>query len=338
MANYNLPGQTLGIIGNTGITNELARAAKKSGYKVRVYPNQASLMELAEKSDLLLFESALVDTDLLKKIKNYIEIPQLADVLTVAQDRYIQKAFLENLNINVLPYTTITSIADIEQSIAGIGFPCILKTIRLEEVGLDNVILYSREDYPKAQKLLETGACILESWITLDKELAVSFVIGKNGQIEAFPVTETFYQSQHLRGVSAPAKIDKEIEQAVLEMGHSIAKAMATTGLLTIEFFLTAIGNLYIKQVIVGPHRLLDYTLNATNISQYDAFVKAVCGLPLPKVIITQAMTNYSFKADQKAELFYQLKVQPNWYLHMNDDHCFINTSDQDWQALNELL
>lgn len=340
MASINLPGQTIGILGNSKLSERLKIAAREHGYKVAVFSNRKTenLFDFAKKANLLIFESDVDEIDDLQALQEYIEIPQLSASLSVTQDRLIEKVFLESLNINVVPYAMITSIADLKAEISSIGYPSILKPIRVEKNQLRNVMLYSEEDFSKAEALLSTGACILDAWVPFDKELTLSFVSGKNGQLEPFPISETFYQRQFLQGAVTPARISEEMTEALQGIGRTISQAMNLSGIISIEFLVTAVGTVYVKKITTGVHRMLDYTMDATNISQYELFIRAVCGLPLPEVKMIQPVTSYLVDWEEQAPLISQLAFQPNWYLRATETGWLVNAMGDDWSAISDLL
>lgn len=83
---------------------------------------------------------------------------------------------------------------------------------------------------------------------------------------------------------------------------------------------------------------MLDYTLDATNISQYELFIRAVCGLPLPQVKMMQPVTSYLVKQDEQEQLMSQLSFQPDWYLRATDTGWLVNAMGDDWSGLTDLL
>lgn len=340
MASINFPGQTIGILGESKLSERLRIAARERGYKVAVFSNRKTenLFDFANKANLLIFESDVDETDQLQALQKYIEIPQLSASLSVTQDRLIEKVFLESLNINVVPYSIITSFEDLKVELGSIGYPCVLKPIRVEKEQLSNVMLYSEEDFSKATGLLSTGACILDAWIPFDKELTISFVSGKNGQLEPLPISEAFYQRQILQGAVTPARISDEMAEALEEIGRTISEAMNLSGIITIEFLVTAVGTIYVKKITTGVHSMLDYTLDATNINQYELFIRAVCGLPLPEVKMIQPVTSYLVEWEEQAQLMSQLSFQPNWYLRSTETGWLVNAMGDDWSAISDLL
>ena len=63
-------------------------------------------------------------------MQRFTRVPQGSDTLEITQDRLLERAFFEQLNINVAPYATIVSLDDVYQAVSSIGYPCILKPIQ----------------------------------------------------------------------------------------------------------------------------------------------------------------------------------------------------------------
>lgn len=339
MAKTILPGQTIGVIGGGVNTRLFILEAQKMGYFVGLLTNQGEdpaiqvadwwieesfanmegLLELAEKSDVLVYLTNEIDLDFLASLRPYIEIPQLTETLTVTQDRLIEKVFLESLNINVAPYATITTVADIQEAVQSIGYPCVLKPIRVEVNQIKNIYLYSEEDFDKTTELLETGACILESWIPFEKELAVTLVVDAAQGSMPFPVVETLYQDGKVKRTIAPARIEPVMKDTIIEMGRLIADAMQMTGLLTVELYATSVGAIYVKRVSAQTQSVADFTLDTCTITQYEALVRAICGLPVPSITVEQDSTTYYLSVEKLEEAILVLPNNPEWKLRFHD-------------------
>lgn len=331
-----LPGQTIGIIGGGNAARQLVWAAQKLGYQVGVLTpdsqapavvladwhikggllNEESVRALAERSDLLTFESELVDTDLLSRIRPYVAIPQEPDMVAITQDRVMERIFLESLNIHVPPYATITQIADVEEAVQGIGYPCVLKPIQLEDITRENVLLYSEEDFAKAESLLRGGTCLLEAWIPFAKELAITVAAAAGQSIRTFPISETQVQDGRITDVLTPGSLAEEMREEVQRTAEMAASALSLTGLLTVEFMVTHAGALYVKKLTMRPHITGAYSLDFCNISQYEMHIRALCGLPLPEVQLSQPCATHLLYNENQEEAFLQLFHHPDWRFH----------------------
>lgn len=331
-----LPGQTIGIIGGGNVARQLVWAAQKLGYQAGVLTpdhqapaavladwhikggllNEESVRELSERSEVLAFESELVDTDLLGRLRPYVTVPQDPDMVAITQDRVMERILLESLNIHVPPYATITQIADVEEAVQSIGYPCVLKPIQVEDISRKNLLLYSEEDFAKAEILLEGGTCILEAWIPFEKELAITVGAVEGGSLRSFPISETRVRDGKITDILTPAKLGEEMEEEIRRTAEVVAGALSLSGVLTLEFFVTHAGAIYVKKLTMRPHITCAYSSDFCNISQYEMHVRALCGLPLPQVQLIQPCTTHLLYSENQAEAFLQLFHHPNWRFH----------------------
>ncbi len=63
-------------------------------------------------------------------------------------------------------------------------------------------------------------------------------------------------------------------------MALRLAEALDYVGVLAVEFFVLAGGELLINEIAPRPHNSGHYTLDGTLVSQFDQQVRAMCGLP----------------------------------------------------------
>jgi len=149
------PGSTLGIIGINRNGAALISAAKKAGFNVGVYVDRsqpsvtkmadftivgamndrAKLTQFGEACDAIIYQTPNVDSRVLHFLSQYAVIPQGINALEIVQDRLMERAFLDQVNINIAPYVTVVSLDDVYQSIDSIGYPALLKPIQREELG-----------------------------------------------------------------------------------------------------------------------------------------------------------------------------------------------------------
>ena len=209
----------IGIIGGGEIARMLALSAKKMGYRIGVldpekgcpaaqvadwqiiasFDNQKALMDFAMKCDVVTYECDTIDANSIIRMKKTVSVPQGADLLSITQDRLLEKAYLEASNINLAPYATIVTVEDIKGAIDGIGFPCVLKTISERHNEKDRFVLQSEEDIPKAIYLLKMGTCVLEAWIPFERELSVMVARNQANEVVVFPVSENIHWNSILQ-------------------------------------------------------------------------------------------------------------------------------------------
>ena len=79
----------------------------------------------------------------------------------------------------------------------------------------------------------------------------------------------------------APAEISASIEQKAQEIGKKTAEAFQIVGLLAVELFMTADGEILINEVAPRPHNSGHHTIRANATSQYEQHWRAILDLPL---------------------------------------------------------
>ena len=333
LSNLISPGKMIGIIGGGEIARMMALSAKKMGYRIGVldpvkdspaaqvsdwqmiaqYDNQEALMDLAMKCDVITYEYDNIDADAITKMKKTVSVPQGAELLSITQDRLLEKAYLEASNINLAPYATIVTIEDIKGAIDGIGFPCVLKTISERHNGKDRFVLQSEDDILKAAYLLKRGTCVLEAWIPFERELSVMVVRNQADQVIVFPVTENIHRDRTLHESIVPARVNHYVEEEIERIARTMAEKLELVGVLGIEMFITSSGTLYVNELIPRPHHSGNYSMEACSLSQYDAHIRAICGWPLPEMELLSPAVMTTILAEHEEAAKIQIQLKPNW-------------------------
>lgn len=300
MANWIQPGKTIGIIGGGSVSRLIAISAKKLGYKVGVLDGDSNclarsiadwhiqadlnsekgIVKLTMNSDVVIYETEAVRSNLIRKASRTVPVPQGEELLSISQDRMLQKAFLESVRVNIAPFATIVTVEDIESAVKSIGYPCVLKTNNTDERFKQHYVLYSEDDIEGASQFLARGTCVLEAWIISDKELCIGVIKDFKGAIQLYPLTEMKYEQDEFFQSISPARVNEGIVSETERIAKVIAENIDFAGVMAVEIFSTESGALYVNEIVAHPHRANHYTFNLPQASQYEALVKAVTGWP----------------------------------------------------------
>ncbi len=328
------PGNTIGIIGESPNGIMLAEAAKKMGFKVIAYNsdeaaptmqeadlgvvgslhNKSKLQDFAERCDLVTYESDKVPSDTVELIGQYTQVPQGSEALEITQDRLLERAFLEQMNVNIAPYATIVSLDDIYQAIGSIGYPCVLKPIQKGFGRKRQQIINKQSDIAKCADIIDLGTYVLEAWIPYEKELSV--IIGKefDGKLNFFPIVENLYQDHHLFQSITKSQLDADVQSEVHRIAAEIATQLEYVGILEIAFFLTKSGSLYVKRVVPAPHKAGFVFEKATNISMFEIHLRTLVRMPIPQVRFVQPTVMVAIKNEDLEPLRMQWILKDNWF------------------------
>jgi 5-(carboxyamino)imidazole ribonucleotide synthase len=67
-------------------------------------------------------------------------------------------------------------------------------------------------------------------------------------------------------------------------IARHIAEALNVVGLIAVEMFVAQAGEVLVNELAPRPHNSGHWTIDACVTSQFEQFVRAVCGLPLGSV------------------------------------------------------
>ncbi len=331
-----MPGATIGIVGGGQLGRMMTLSAKKMGFRVGVldptedcptaqvadwhivasYEDVFALEELARRCDVITYEFENVSVDALNAILPLAYVPQGTDLLAITQDRLLEKSFLESNNIVIAPYATIISPTDIQDAIDSIGYPCVLKTTRGGYDGKGQYVLYSTADLAPSMNLLREGTCELEAWIPFEKELSVMIAGNGNGQFTTFPVVENIHRNNILHETIAPARIQPEVAEEAQRIAKVVAQALDLRGVLAIEMFLTKSGGLYVNELAPRPHNSGHYSIEACNLSQFDAHIRGICGWPLGEARLLTDAVMINVLGEELTDTYDLIAMKPDWQFH----------------------
>ena len=252
------------------------------------FTDYESIAKLAEKVDILTVEIEHVDVDALKMIQlkfPSIEIYPLPDTIKLIQDKYLQKEHLIQHGIAVtdsqaIAENTTDNLLKIGQAY---GYPYMLKSRTLAYDGRGNFVVKDESYVEKALKFLADRPLYAEKWCPFSKELAVMVVRSIEGEVFSYPTVETIHQNNICHLVYAPARINDTLAEKASILAQNAVKSFPGCGIFGVEMFLLESGELLINEIAPRPHNSGHYTIDACVTSQFEAHVRAVTGLPMPR-------------------------------------------------------
>jgi len=129
-------------------------------------------------------------------------------------------------------------------------------------------------------------------------EISVMVAANENGEVATFPVAENIHTNHILDYSIVPARISSELQHRAEVLAKDIAKKMSLVGLLGAELFVLKDGTLAVNELAPRPHNSGHYTIDACVTSQFEQFVRAVCGLPLGSTELFRPITMVNILGD----------------------------------------
>lgn len=331
-----LTNNTIGIIGGGQLGRMMALAAKAMGYRIIVldptadcpaaqvsdeqivadYDDKVALRELSEKADVVTYEFENIDYDALKMTQNLVSVPQGSELLSITQDRILEKAYLESANINIAPYAVIVDKEEIESEIKSIGYPAVLKTAQGGYDGKGQVVLHNANDIDTAARLLRYGSCVLEAWIPFEKEISIVVARNLDGQVETFPVAENVHVNNILHTTIAPANVTNDVHEEAEEIAKKLADVLQLCGVLAVEMFVTNSGAIYVNELAPRPHNSGHFTIEACSISQFTQHIRAIVGLPLVKPELLKPAVMINILGQHVEAVNEHMAEYAQWFVH----------------------
>lgn len=298
------PGSTIGIVGGGQLGRMTALAAARLGYRCRIftpetdspaeqvadaatvasYEDAAALDAFADAVDVITFEFENIPAASVQRMAERKPVRPKPEILRVAQDRILEKTFVNKLGIATAPWRDVKDAEAMAAAVAAIGLPAVLKTARMGYDGKGQTKIMPGDDLAAAWRALRADAGVLESFIDLDREISVIVARGLDGKSVSYPAVENVHAHHILATTAAPAVLSPALAQQARETAEKIAAALDLIGLLAVEMFVTRDGRLLVNEIAPRPHNSGHWTIDACPVSQFEQLVRAVAGLPLGSV------------------------------------------------------
>jgi 5-(carboxyamino)imidazole ribonucleotide synthase len=309
------PQQTIGILGGGQLGRMMALSAREMGLRVVVlepgkdspcgqvadrqilagYEDREGAKQLAEISDVVTYEFENIDAETAEWLEQNANLPQGSRLLAVTQHRLREKETLVKAGVPVAPYRPVSDIKSLNDAIKELGYPSVLKTCRGGYDGKGQFVIRQESDLEIAAQLLEKEQdCVLEAWLTFEKEISVILTRSVSGEIKSFPIAENIHKDNILHQTIAPARISTDTAEQAKKLAGSIAAELELVGTLAVEMFVAHDGEIFVNELAPRPHNSGHYTIEACETSQFDQHVRAVCNWPLGNtdLIKPAVMTN----------------------------------------------
>jgi 5-(carboxyamino)imidazole ribonucleotide synthase len=300
------PGSTIGILGGGQLGRMTAMAAARLGYRVHsycpeadspafqvsaassiaAYDDPAALSRFADAVDVVTFEFENIPsatTELLAARKPTRPGP---NVLHVTQHRLREKDFLTAAKVPTTRYMEVTGADGLERAVRSIGLPCVLKTAQFGYDGKGQVMIATDSEIASAWGRMGSGIGIgiLEGFVDFTHEISVIVARGLDGATAVFPPVENQHRNHVLDTTIAPARLPEAVLMRAEAIARHIAEALNVVGLIAVEMFVAQAGEVLVNELAPRPHNSGHWTIDACVTSQFEQFVRAVCGLPLGSV------------------------------------------------------
>ena len=293
----------LGVLGGGQLARMLALAAAPLGIKTLVvdgsadacagqvaplvvaeWTDYAALEAFAAQVDAVTFDFENVPAETARWLAERVAVFPSPQALAAAQDRLAEKTLFRECGLQTPEFMAVDSRKDLDQALAKIGAPAILKTRRLGYDGKGQFRLKTIDDANAAWMALGEQAAtlglILEAFVPFERELSVIAVRSRDGDFRTWPLTQNWHVDGVLSMSLAPAGDIDELQQRATALAKTLAERLDYVGVFALELFVKN-GDLLGNEMAPRVHNSGHWTIEGAHTSQFENHVRAVLGLPL---------------------------------------------------------
>lgn len=331
------PGSTIGILGGGQLGKMLAIAAAQMGYRCHIYaPEPVSiaaevsaaftcaayddldaLAAFAAACDVVTYEFENVPVAPLREIEKLVPVRPGIRALEIAQDRVEEKLFAIGLGGRTAPFEIVGDRQEASPALEKVGFPAILKTIRMGYDGKGQMRVRDASGISEAWHQLGRQPAIVEAVVNFDAEFSVILVRNSAGDIRYWDSPRNRHDGGILSQSSLPAGplIESQIGPA-RALAAAAAEKLDYVGVMTMEFFATAEGPLF-NEMAPRVHNSGHWTIEGAATSQFENHMRAVCDLPLGATSLTAERVEMANLVGKDAERWLALFSDDDANVHL---------------------
>ena len=283
----------VGVLGAGQLAQMLAEAGERLGVEVicagrpgdcaervaLVVPvdldDAAMVKAFAERVDVVTIESENIDAEVLRGVKLFPN----AKAVAIAQDRLVEKTFLQTCGIAVAPFAAVNSADDLQAAMARTGLPGILKTRRMGYDGKGQARIHRAEGSVAAWEAVGEVPSILEGMVEFNTEVSLLAARDGAGKIVFWPLIENRHRDGILRRSDAPY-VNAKLQALAESYLRKIMEELEYVGVLAVEFFVQG-DRLIANEMAPRVHNSGHWTIEGSVTSQFENHLRAIVGMEL---------------------------------------------------------
>jgi phosphoribosylglycinamide formyltransferase 2 len=251
----------------------------------------AALIE-QEQPDLVIPEIEAIATATLADLEaagKITCIPTARAALLTMNREGIRRLAAEELGLATSPYRFASSLAELQQGCADIGFPCVIKPVMSSSGKGQSKIDSASEvtaawEYAAAGSRVDAGRVIVEGFIDFDYEITLLTVraLGGDGQVETQfcePIGHVQVQGDYVESWQ-PQQMNPVALARAREIAAKVTGNLGGLGVFGVELFVKD-DMVWFSEVSPRPHDTGMVTMATQVQNEFELHAKAVLGLPV---------------------------------------------------------
>jgi len=312
MKNFLKMPQRLMLLGSGELGKEFVIAAKRLGnYVIAVdrYAN-APAMQVADCFEVISMLSAEDLETIVRKHKPDFIIPEIEAIRTEKLIQFEQRGITviptakathytmnrnrireladQELGIRTAKYAYATSLEELIAVSKEIGFPNVVKPVMSSSGKGQSIVNHSGEvetawNYAIAGSRGDSQKIIVEEFINFETEITLLTIKQWNAATIFCPPIGHRQERGDYQESWQPAAISDKLIGEAQAIAQKVTDALGGAGIFGVEFFVTK-EEVIFSELSPRPHDTGMVTLISQNLNEFELHLRAVLGLPIPKI------------------------------------------------------
>jgi len=312
MSNFRTLPQKLMLLGSGELGKEFVIAAQRLGnYVVAVdrYEN-APAMQVADGSEVISMLSAEDLERVVTKHQPDFIIPEIEAIRTEKLMEFEQRGITviptakatnytmnrdkirdlahQQLGVRTAKYAYATTLDELIEVSQEIGFPNVVKPV-MSSSGKGQSVVNSKQEVEGAWNYAIEGSrgdsqkIIVEEFIEFELEITLLTIKQWNAPTIFCPAIGHRQERGDYQESWQPVAIAEELIREAEAIAQKVTDALGGAGIFGVEFFITK-NEVIFSELSPRPHDTGMVTLISQNLNEFELHLRAVLGLPIPKI------------------------------------------------------
>jgi len=312
MSNFRTLPQKLMLLGSGELGKEFVIAAQRLGnYVVAVdrYEN-APAMQVADCSEVISMLSAEDLERVVTKHQPDFIIPEIEAIRTEKLMEFEQRGITviptakatnytmnrdkirdlahQQLGVRTAKYAYATTLDELIEVSQEIGFPNVVKPV-MSSSGKGQSVVNSKQEVEGAWNYAIEGSrgdsqkIIVEEFIEFELEITLLTIKQWNAPTIFCPAIGHRQERGDYQESWQPVEIAEELIREAEAIAQKVTDALGGAGIFGVEFFITK-NEVIFSELSPRPHDTGMVTLISQNLNEFELHLRAVLGLPIPKI------------------------------------------------------
>ncbi|MFD1673240.1 formate-dependent phosphoribosylglycinamide formyltransferase [Alicyclobacillus fodiniaquatilis] len=255
-----------------------------------------------EQPHLIVPEIEAIATEMLLDLeaRGFTVIPN-ARATNLTMDREgIRRLAAEQLHLPTANYQFADTRAELEQAIAKVGLPCVVKPV-MSSSGKGQSVCRTLADVDKVWETAQTAGrvqgqrVIVEAFIQFESEITVLTVRSVNGTHFCPAIGHRQENGDYIESWQPHPLTAVQWEKSK-EIARTITDELGGYGLFGVELFITA-DTVYFSEISPRPHDTGMVTMATQAQSEFALHVRAILGLPIPEITLLGPGASHAIKS-----------------------------------------